>query len=116
MAWLISEARVFASVDIADDRRARMKGLLGRTGIEGGLVIPSCRWVHTIGMRFPLDVAYVNSDNVVIKTETLRRHRVGMPVPHARMVIEAEAGAFERWGLKVGDPLEIRDTDPGIIH
>ncbi len=116
MAWLMSEARVFASVEIAHNRQARVKGLLGRRGIQGAIVIPSCSWVHTIGMKFPIDVAYVNADNVVIKTETLRCHRVGMPVRHARMVIEAEAGAFERWGLRVGDPLEIRDSDPDLAH
>ena len=112
MAWLMSEARVFASIEIANDRRTRLKGLLGRDTIEGALVIPSCRWVHTIGMRFPIDIAYVNAANVVIKTESLQRHRVGVPVPRARMVIEAKAGAFERWGLRVGDPIEIRSTDP----
>ncbi len=116
MAWLISEARVFASIDVADDRKARMKGLLGRTGVNGAFAIPSCHWVHTVGMRFPIDVAYVNADNVVIKTTTMHRHRIGMPVPHARMVIEAEAGAFARWGLRVGDLLEIRDTDPGAAR
>ncbi len=116
MSWLMSEARVFASIEIADDHRARLKGLLGRDTIEGAFVIPSCRWVHTIGMRFPLDIAYVNAANVVIKTESLQRHRVGMPVPRCRMVIEAKAGAFERWGLRVGDPIEIRTTDPHGSH
>jgi uncharacterized membrane protein (UPF0127 family) len=116
MAWLMSEARVFASIDVAVKRSERAKGLLGRDGVQGAIAIPSCRWVHTIGMRFPIDVAYVSAENVVIKTVSMHRYRVGMPVPHARMVIEAEAGAFERWGLRVGDPIEIRDADPGAAH
>jgi hypothetical protein len=29
------------------------------------------------------------------------------------MVIEARAGSFERWGLKVGTPVEIRNTGSG---
>jgi uncharacterized membrane protein (UPF0127 family) len=66
-------------------------------------------------MHFPLDIAYVDSANVVIKTESLQRHRVGVPVLRARMVIEAKAGAFERWGLRVGDPIEIRTTDPNEV-
>jgi len=115
MAWLMSEARVFASVELANDRRTRLKGLIGRDTIEGAFVIPSCRWVHTIGMHFPLDIAYVDSANVVIKTESLQPHRVGVPVLRARMVIEAKAGAFERWGLRVGDPIEIRTTDPNEV-
>ena len=39
----------------------------------------------------------------------MRRHRMGLPVARARTVIEAEAGAFGRWGLHVGDVVEIRE-------
>ena len=112
MAWLMSEARVLASIDVASSRSERAKGLLGRDTIEGAFAIPHCRWVHTIGMRFPIDVAYVDADGTVIKVANMHRHRMGVPVPKAKLVVEARAGAFERWGLKVGDPLEVRTTDP----
>jgi uncharacterized membrane protein (UPF0127 family) len=112
MAWLMSEARVLASVDVAGSRTERVKGLLGRNGLEGAFAIPGCRWVHTIGMKFPIDVAYVDGEGNVVKIVSMRRHRVGAPVPHARTVIEARAGSFERWGLKVGQPVEIRSTEP----
>ena len=36
MAWLVVEDRVVASVEVATTRSARRKGLLGRTGIDGG--------------------------------------------------------------------------------
>ena len=49
-------------------------------------MIEPCRWVHTIGMRFPIDVAYVDHDGTVIKTIRMARHRVGLPVPKARWV------------------------------
>ena len=113
MAWLVSDARVLASAEITGDRRARRKGLLGRDGIEGALVIAPCRWVHTIGMRFALDVAYLDDGGVVLKTVQMKRRRIGAPVRHARTVIEAEAGAFARWELRVGDPIELRldETD-----
>lgn len=108
----MSEARVLASVEVARDHAARVKGLLGRTGVEGALAITKCRSVHTLGMKFPIDVAYVGADEVVIKTETLKRNRLALPVLKARWVIEAEAGAFERWGLRAGHSVEIRETDP----
>ncbi len=110
MAWLLSEARVLASIEVADSHADKLKGLLGRDHLDGALALPGCKWVHTIGMRFPIDVAYVAADNTVIKAHTLARHRVGPPIRHAVMIIEAEAGAFERWGLKVGDPVEIRES------
>ncbi|MFN3255507.1 MAG: DUF192 domain-containing protein [Ilumatobacter sp.] len=109
MAWLVSDARVLASAEHAQTRSERRHGLLGRDGIEGALVIDRCRWVHTIGMRFPIDVAYLDDDGLVMKTVQMPRHRLGLPVPSAERVIEAEAGAFERWGLRVGDTVEVRD-------
>lgn len=112
MAWLMSEARVLASIDVADTHAERAKGLIGRDGIEGAFAIPRCRWVHTFGMKFAIDVAYVDATSTVIKIDKIQRHRMALPVPKAKMVIEARAGAFERWGLRVGDPIEIRLTDP----
>lgn len=110
MAWLVTDdARVLASADVAESRTDRRRGLLGRDHLEGALVLRRCRWIHTIGMRFALDVAYLDERGEVIKTMQMHRHRVGVPVWRARQVIEAEAGAFGRWGLHVGDVVEVRD-------
>ena len=109
MPWIVADGRVLASADLATDRATRTKGLVGRDHLEGALVLQPCRWIHTIGMRFPLDVAYLDADGVVVKTLRMKRRRLGIPVWHARVVVEAEAGAFARWGLRVGDVLEIRD-------
>ena len=109
MPWIVSDARVLASVEVVSDRRGKGKGLLGRDHVEGAFLIQNCRWVHTIGMRFPLDVAYLDADGHVLKTLRMNRHRIGIPVWKARSVLEAEAGAFGRWGLRVGDVVELRE-------
>lgn len=109
MAWLVTDDRVLASAELADTKRTRARGLLGRDGIEGALVLRPCRWVHTLRMRFPIDVAFLDSDGMVIRLVRMRRQRMGLPVSRARTVIEAEAGAFGRWGLHVGDVIEIRE-------
>ena len=111
MAWLVSDARVLASAEVADTRRARRRGLLGRDGLDGALVIERCRWIHTIGMRFPIDVAYLDDDGIVVKTMHMNRFRLGVPVWRASWVIEAEGGAFGRWGLRVGDEVELRHVE-----
>jgi uncharacterized protein len=77
--------------------------------MEGALVLPRTRWIHTLGMRFALDVAFLDGNGHVVKTMRMRPNRVGIPVLPARTVVEAEAGAFARWGLRVGDDLELRD-------
>ncbi|MBU3688433.1 MAG: hypothetical protein B7C54_11920 [Acidimicrobiales bacterium mtb01] len=108
-AWLMCDGRVLASAEIAATRSRRRRGLIGRRGLSGALVLAPCSWVHTVGMSFALDVAYLDRDGVVIKTVQMDRFRVGAPVPRARSVVEAERGAFARWGLRVGDRLEIRE-------
>jgi uncharacterized membrane protein (UPF0127 family) len=100
---------VLAACEVATSFRSRLKGLLGRDGIEGALVLRPARSVHTVGMRFPIDVAFCDRDLRVLSTCTMRPHRLGTPRRGAKVVIEAEAGAFERWQLRRGDELELRE-------
>lgn len=108
MAWLLREGEVLAAVEVADDFSRRSRGLLGRDGIEGAMLIKPARSVHTVGMRFPIDVAFCDRDLTVLDVITMRRFRLSRPRMRARSVVEAEAGAFERWGLRPGDRLEIK--------
>ncbi|MCX7621989.1 MAG: DUF192 domain-containing protein, partial [Acidimicrobiales bacterium] len=80
MPWLVHEGRVLASLEVAETRRDRMKGLLGRDGIEGAILLRPARSVHTIRMRFPIDVAYCDEDLRVLRVVTMPRNRVGRPV------------------------------------
>lgn len=107
--WLVSGGHVLASAERANDFRSRSRGLLGRSSVEGALVLPKCRSVHTLGMKFAIDVAYLDADGVVLKVAHMQRHRIGMPVWKSNTVVEAQAGAFGRWGLKVGDQVELRE-------
>jgi uncharacterized membrane protein (UPF0127 family) len=59
-------------------------------------------------MRFPIDVAYCDAGMQVLELVCMPRRRVGRPRWKARCVIEAEAGAFARWGLRRGDQLEVK--------
>ena len=109
MPWLLREGEVLASLEVARSRHDRMQGLLGRDGIEGALLIEPARSIHTMGMRFPLDVAFCDAQLTVLKVVRMGRHRVSLPVFRARSVIEAEAGSFARWQLRPGDQLEVKE-------
>jgi uncharacterized protein len=56
-------------VPVATTRRARMLGLalldLDRAG--EGLLIPRCRSIHTFGMRFALDLLFLDRDGKVVE-------------------------------------------------
>lgn len=109
-AWLVSDGRVLASADVANTRRARRQGLIGQRSVTAALVLDRCRWIHTIGVKCALDVAYLNADGVVIKMQRVAPMRIPPPVAKSRTVIEALAGSFERWGLQLGDVIELRYT------
>ena len=102
---------MLASLEVADSRRTRRRGLLGRDGIEGALLLVPARSVHSFGMRFPIDVAWCSRDLRVLRTATLPPNRMTRAVLGAHAVIEAEAGTFARWDLAVGDQLERKDAE-----
>lgn len=111
MPWLLREGRVLASLEIASTRAERRRGLLGRDRLDGALLIEPAKSVHTIGMRFSIDVAYLDAEGVVLKTATMPPRRIGAPVMKASAVLEAQAGAFGSWELHTGQTLEIERTD-----
>lgn len=91
-----------APVEVADTYAERTRGLLGRDGLEGALLLRPSTWVHTMRMRFAIDVAHLDRDGRVLRTTTMPPNRPGRPVLRARSVLEAEAGNFVRWGLEPG--------------
>jgi uncharacterized membrane protein (UPF0127 family) len=111
MAWLMRDGDVLATAEIADTRRARRRGLLGRDELDGVIVLRPCRTVHTVGMRFSIDVAFCDADGTVLRTYSLRPWRVTPVVWRASYGVEANVGSFERWRLRAGDRLEVRTGD-----
>ena len=113
MAWLVRGGDVLATLELAERRAARRRGLLGRDAVEGALLLRPVRHVHSFGMRIPIDVAYCDADLVVLRIARLDRNRPGPVVRSTRAVVEAEVGAFERWKVVVGDQLEVRGAEGG---
>jgi uncharacterized membrane protein (UPF0127 family) len=89
-------------IEVASTRRARGRGLLGRDGIDGALWLPGVRSVHTVGMRFAIDVAWIDADGRVLRIRTMRPGRVSGWVRRAAGVLETEAGVLAREGVAVG--------------
>jgi len=113
MAWLVREGGdVLASAEVARGVRERTQGLLGRRGsdeVTGVLVLRPCRQIHTVGMRFPIDVAFCDRRGLVLRTATVAPWRVTRPVWRSSFVLEAAAGAFDRWQLRPGDTVEVKE-------
>ena len=90
---------------VADRAHRRMRGLLGRRGLKPGegMVLRPAWNVHTAFMRFPIDVVFLDSDQVVIRIERAVAPWSTVSCRGAREVVELGAGECERRGLEVGD-------------
>ncbi|HYH49486.1 MAG TPA: DUF192 domain-containing protein [Acidimicrobiia bacterium] len=113
MAWLVREGGdVLASAEVARGIRERTQGLLGRRDsaeVTGALVLRPCRQIHTLGMRFPIDVAFCDRDGVVLRTVTVPPWRITRVMWRAGFAVEAPAGSFDRWQLRPGDTVEVTE-------
>ena len=47
----------------------RLVGLIGRRSFAGALEIPRCRSVHTFGMRFALDLVWLDEERCVVRVD-----------------------------------------------
>ncbi|WP_328726088.1 DUF192 domain-containing protein [Streptomyces sp. NBC_00259] len=92
---------------IAASYRTRARGLLGRDGLDGAIMLTPCTSVHTFRMRFTIDVAYLDRELRVLHVHTLPPGRLGLPRLRSRHVLEAEVGAMARWGVRPGVQLSI---------
>src|SRR3954469_13040930 len=97
-------------MELATPRGAGRRGLLGRDRFDGALVLRPCRQVHTIGMRFAIDVAFCALDGRVVRVVTMGPGRVSRIVWGGGCVVEAAAGSFERWGVRRGSTVVVRES------
>jgi uncharacterized membrane protein (UPF0127 family) len=81
----------------------RARGLLGATevGERRGLLLRG-RQIHTFGMSFPIDVVHLRNDGRILKVKTIKPWRIGPMVLRGRWVLELDAGAAHRLGLRSG--------------
>ena len=94
---------------------SRFAGMLGTAAIgeDEGLWIVPCRSVHTLGMRYPIDVAFLDARGVVVGTlEGLPPNRVGRVFRDARGALELRSGILAATGTSPGDRLEFEEGGP----
>ena len=109
------QAPVARRVTVARSFWGRFRGLMGRASLadDEGLYLAS-NSIHMLFMRFPIDALFVGApdgDGVrhVVASRPGLRPWTGLvlPVKGAAGVVELPAGAVERAGLSVGDPVRL---------
>ena len=110
------QVTVASDLDVAVTSRQRRRGLLGRTWLPSGagLWINPCESVHTWGMRFVIDLIYLDRHNRVTKTRShVRPWRMSLCLS-AHSVIELPAGTNAVTGTRKGDLLEFCCAVPAL--
>jgi len=100
-------------VEVAVTRRDRRKGLLGRSGLDpaSAIIIAPCFSIHTMFMRFDIDVIFVDDDGRVLKVvREMTPWRISLD-PTAHAVVEFAAGSLRDRQINVGDRLYL--LEPG---
>jgi uncharacterized membrane protein (UPF0127 family) len=100
---------VAASVELALTIRDRRRGLLGRESLDAdaAMLLSPCKGVHTVGMPFPIDVVFVDSDGYAVQViHEMRPWRVAVSL-RAASVIELSAGRLRTCPVHIGDRLRL---------
>ena len=102
---------------VAADEQTRQVGLMNTTEAElpadrGMIFVFDTDRLLSFWMRntiIPLDIAYIRSDGVIVKTYTMEPlNEMGYPsIEAARFALEVRAGQFEQWGIVAGDRVNI---------
>lgn len=92
---------------LADSPVTRLRGLLGRDGLEQGegLLLRPASSVHTFFMRFPIDVVFLDRALIVLGIADDVDPWRAASRKGAKAVLELPAGESLRRGLSVGDQL-----------
>jgi uncharacterized membrane protein (UPF0127 family) len=102
--WLATKVRK------ADNFLTRLIGLLKRThlGPEEALWLMPSKGIHTIGMKFPIDVVFLTRDNEVVGVISgLAPYRVSAVHLRGYSVMELPAGTIKKSRTEIGDKFEI---------
>src|SRR6185436_3354330 len=94
---------------LADSPVTRMRGLLGRDGLEQGegLLLRPASSIHTFFMRFPIDAVFLDRSLVVVGVHGAVEPWRTASQRGAKAVLELPAGESSRRGLAVGDKLTL---------
>lgn len=94
---------------VADSALARMRGLLGRRGLDDGegLLLRPAGSIHMFFMRFPIDAVFLDRDQTVLRVaENVRPWRLAGQ-RGAKSVLEIAAGEAGRRGIREGIRLRL---------
>ena len=109
-------ATLASDVRLADTPAARRTGLLKHARLEAGegLWIYPTQAIHTFGMKFPIDVVFIDKQMRVRRVyQNLAPYRLTTLVWSARSVLELPSGSLAGTETEIGDELQFSLCEEG---
>lgn len=106
-------------VGVAATSVSRLVGLLGKSHLEpgAGLLIMPSQAIHTVAMRFAIDVVFIDRDlRVIHLRQSMAPFRITGIHWRARRVLELPAGVIAQTLTSVGDQLAIHSSRAGMFR
>lgn len=103
-----TQAVIVENLQIANKPWSRIRGLLFKPALASnqGLALIPCNSIHSLGMRYAIDVIYLDKKNQVVKCSSdFKPNSLGPIVFKANAVIELPAGRLRGLDVRVGDQL-----------
>ena len=111
---LVNQTRgnvVCAQTEVAANMIQRMRGLLGRSGLDqgSGMLFKGESSIHSAFMRFDFDAVFMDRELRVVKLAPQIGPWRAVSAKRARNILELAAGEIDRLGIQVGDQLVVRE-------
>jgi uncharacterized membrane protein (UPF0127 family) len=103
------DAFLATRMEWAGSSESRRRGLLGRDRLDPGegIYLVPCQWIHMFGMRFAIDVVFLDATGrILCVQERLRPYRLSRLVLRAHGVLELPAGTIRLSRTRVGDQVD----------
>ena len=117
-----SQAKITYPVKVADSYLSRLKGLMLKKSIKEGLVLKvpknkssTFSAIHTSFMLIPIDVLFVNEDNIIHDMVSIKPWNAYKPNGSSKYVIEIESGLINKHKIAIGDEIHFEGSLESIL-
>ena len=109
--WLLRDGDVVCALEMADSPAERRRACAGARAARARCTSTAPAPCTPLGMKFPIDVAFLSADLTVVRVARLKPWRVAVGGPDGpQRRRRPRPGSLERWGVRVGDQLEVREV------
>ncbi|MES9993783.1 MAG: DUF192 domain-containing protein [Candidatus Thiodiazotropha sp.] len=94
---------------LADTYISRLRGLLGKKQLadNDGLLLKRCASVHTVGMRYAIDLVFMDKKGLVLKCQERVKPFRAASAPGAYYTLELNNGVIRKQGISVDDQFKL---------